>query len=166
MLFHISIDANDPQRVATVIAELWQGQVAPFPPVVDGSWVALAGDERGSLIEVYPRGTELVVAEGDADSYGVIRAPGSGSATHFAMATSLDSDTVFAIAARENWPAKYRKRGDMFGVIEFWIEGWRMIEVLTPVMQAEYLDAIPGAAQSLFDAQPTLHPSSELFFAE
>jgi hypothetical protein len=51
-----------------------------------------------------------------------------------------------AVAAREGWPAKYRKRGGVFGVIELWIEGDRMIEVLTPEMQAEYLAAmtIPG----------------------
>lgn len=166
MLFHISIDANDPHRVAAVIAELWAGQVAPFPPVVAGSWVALAGDERGSLVEVYPRGTELVVADGDADSYGVIGAPARRSATHFAMATSLDSDAVFAIAAREGWPAKYRKRGGMFGVIEFWIEGWRMIEVLTPVMQSEYLTAMTHDAHSPFDAHPPLQRPLELSSAE
>jgi hypothetical protein len=44
-----------------------------------------------------------------------------------------------AIAAREGWPAKYRKRGGLFGVVEIWIEGRQMIEILTPDMQAEYL---------------------------
>jgi hypothetical protein len=43
-----------------------------------------------------------------------------------------------AIAAREGWPAKYRKRGSMFGVVELWVEGSQMMEVLTPEMQAEY----------------------------
>ena len=142
MIFHVSIDADNPQRVAEVIAELWDGQATPFPPVIEGSWVALAGDERNTVIEVYPRGTELVPADGDADSYGVIGSPDRRSATHIAIATRLDSDAVFSIAAREGWLAKYRKRGDAFGVIEFWIEGSRMIEVLTPVMQGEYLGAM------------------------
>jgi hypothetical protein len=121
---------------------LWDGQATPFPPVIAGSWVALANDERNTIIEVYPRGTELVCAEGDADSYGVIGSPDRRSATHIAIATRLDSDAVFTIAAREGWPAKYRKRGGAFGVIEFWIEGSRMIEVLTPPMQGEYLGAM------------------------
>ena len=43
-----------------------------------------------------------------------------------------------AIAAREGWGAKYRKRGGMFGVVEMWIDGRQMIEVLTPEMQVEY----------------------------
>jgi hypothetical protein len=50
-----------------------------------------------------------------------------------------------AIAVREGWPAKYRKRGGMFGVIEIWIEGRQMIEVLTPDMQAEYKSTMSAA---------------------
>lgn len=138
MLFHVSIDADDPRHVAHVLAELWGGSVAPLSIVIEGSWVAMAEDDRASLVEVYPRGTELLIAEGDADAYGVIGLPDRHSATHFAMATTLDSDGVFAIAAREGWPAKYRKRDDQFGVVELWVEGCRMIEVLTPPMQAEY----------------------------
>ena len=59
MLFHVSIEADDPRRIAEVIAELWDGAAAPFPSVTPGSWVALSGDERGTMIEIYPRGTEL-----------------------------------------------------------------------------------------------------------
>lgn len=139
MIFHLSIDAENPRHVAEVIAELWGGRAAPFPPLMEGSWVAMAGDDRNSSVEVYPRGTELVVADGDADSYGVIGSNGPRSSTHFAMATALDADQVKAIANREGWPVKYRKRGGVFGVLEFWVEGTRMIEVLTPEMQAEYL---------------------------
>ncbi|WP_067734886.1 hypothetical protein [Novosphingobium naphthalenivorans] len=141
MIFHLSIDARDPQRVATVLAELLGGKATPFPPVAQGSWVAHAGDDRNTLVEVYPRGTELVEAPGDADAVGV---PGYDrlSATHFAMATRLDQAAVFAIAMREGWPAKYRKRGGAFGVIEMWIESDRMLEVLTDEMQAEYLSTM------------------------
>jgi hypothetical protein len=58
------------------------------------------------------------------------------------MATSLTQEQVFAIAEREGWLAKYRKRGGLFGVIELWLEGDRMVEVLTHEMQAEYLAAL------------------------
>lgn len=140
MLFHVSIDADNPKHVAEVFAELWQGRAVPFPPVAVGSWMAMAGDDRNNLIEVYPRGTELVVVQGDADARGVDgAAPRPHSPTHLAIGTELGTDRVMAIAAREGWPAKYRKRGGAFGVIELWVEGWRMIEVLTPEMQREYL---------------------------
>ena len=145
MLFHLSIDADNPRHVAEVFAEIWKGHAMPFPPVAVGSWMALAGDERNNLIEVYPRGTELVEVPGDADSKGVDGdAPRPRSPTHLAIGTQLTADQILAIARREGWPAKYRKRGGVFGVIELWVEGWRMVEVLTPEMQQEYLALRPG----------------------
>lgn len=146
MIFHLSIDARDPQHVAGVLAELFgSGKAAPFPPVAKGSWVALALDARNTTVEVYPRGTVLQPVPGDADGVGLpdpARGTDFGVATHFAMATPLSQEQVLAIAQREGWPAKYRKRGGAFGVIELWLEGDRMVEVLTPEMQAEYLAAL------------------------
>jgi hypothetical protein len=140
MLFHVSIEADDPRHVAEVIAEIWQGEALPFPAVIEGSWAALAGDDRSTMIEVYPRGTELHPTAGDA--IGVLREQRRYNPTHFAMATNLSSDLVFDICKREGWEAKYCKRGGAFGVIEIFMEGCQMIEVLTPEMQREYLDAI------------------------
>ena len=68
MLFHLSIDADDPRHVAHVLAEYWGGVAMPFPPVIEGSWVAFAGDDRGTIVEVYPRGTEVHESAGDADA--------------------------------------------------------------------------------------------------
>lgn len=139
MLFHLSIAAHDPQHVAQVIAEFWRGEAFPFPPVTPGSWIALAGDDRGTAIEVYPIDTVLREEEGDADATGERCGQASFTATHAAIATPLSESEVMVIAARENWPAKYRKRGGAFGVIELWIEGRQMVELLTAEMQAEYL---------------------------
>lgn len=140
MIFHLSIDADRPRQVAEAIAELWGGVALPFPPVGEGSWIAMAGDKRNSGVEVYPRGTRLTLTQGDADAHGEHVAGDRRSATHFAVATDLTVDQVQAIGARHGWPVKYRKRGGAFGVLEFWVEGVMMIEVLTPDMQAEYLD--------------------------
>ena len=143
MLFHLSIDAHDPRHVATVIAELFGGgAVTPFPPVSEGSWLAMAGDDRNTAVEIYPRGTVLSEVPGDADAVGNFDERASavpGFSTHFAMATRLTMEEVMAIAAREGWSAKYRSRAGLFGVIEMWVEGERMIEVLTAEMQADYL---------------------------
>lgn len=138
MLFHMSIAAKDPRHVAGVIAEFWGGAALPFPPISDDGWIVMAGDDRGSALEVYPVDTVLRQAEGDADAYGEAAGHDAFTPTHAALATPLDRDAVLAIAARENWPAKYRKRGGMFGVIELWIEGRQMMELLTPDMQDEY----------------------------
>lgn len=142
MLFHLSMDADDPRRVAGVIAELWGGHAFPFPPVQKGSWMAMSGDDRGTTLEIYPRGTELHEAPGDADAVGTIGDNSGFTSTHFAMATALDADAVRAIAAREGWPIKYRKRGNIFGVLELWIEGRVLAEVLTPEMQREYREGL------------------------
>jgi hypothetical protein len=138
MLFHVSIAAYDPKHVAEVLAELWGGDALPFPPVSTNGWIVLAGDERRTALEVYPIDTVLREAEGDADAYGESTGRTTFTATHAAIGTPMSEDEVMAIAAREGWPAKYRKRGGMFGVLELWIEGRQMVEVLTSEMQAEY----------------------------
>jgi len=161
MLFHMSIAAENPRHVAGVIAEFWGGEAFPFPPVSDDGWIAFAGDDRATAMEVYPLNTVLREAEGDADAHGALEGRDRFTPTHAALATNLDRDAVMAIASREGWPAKYRKRGGQFGVIELWIEGRQMMEILTPEMQAEYLAAvtIPNwkkmiAAREARQAQP------------
>jgi hypothetical protein len=139
MIHHISFAAEDPERAARAVAELWGGEAFPFPPVATGSWVAISGDERGTTMEFYPAGLELHPADGDADCEALpARGPARFTASHAAVATNLDAEAVHAIARRHGWLSKYRKRGDIFGVIEVWIENSVMLEVMTPEMQAEY----------------------------
>jgi hypothetical protein len=142
MLFHLSIAAQNPRHVASFIAELWGGEALPFPPISDDGWIAFAGDERGTAIEVYPADIVLRETEGDADVHGESAVTSGYTPTHAAIATALSRAEVLALAERERWPAKYRRRGGVFGVIELWIEGHQMIEVLTPEMQAEYLGSM------------------------
>jgi hypothetical protein len=141
MLFHVSIAADDPRRTAEMIAELWCGRAYPFPPVAQGSWVAMAGDERNSTVECYPRGTVLYEAEGEREPE--VRnlgdaAPRNG-ASHAAIATPLAVEEVMAIAERYGVSAKVLSRGGVFRVIELWVDGAFLFEVLTPEFQAEYL---------------------------
>jgi hypothetical protein len=143
MLFHLSIEADDPRRVAEVLAEIWGGTALPFPPVGVGSWMALSGADNGTMIEIYPRGTTLT--ETAADAVGTIGEQRRHSGIHFAMSTELPLEQVLEIAAREGWSAKYCRRGGKFGLIEIWIDGCQMIEVLTPEMQREYLDCVTVA---------------------
>src|SRR5256886_1355212 len=99
MIFHFSIGADDPKRTATMIAELWRGEAFYFPMVGKGSWIALAGDDRGSTIEVYPRDLALYPSEsgeGEQRSESVSR---HGS-FHAAVATPLSIEEVEEIGQR------------------------------------------------------------------
>jgi hypothetical protein len=145
MLFHMSADADDPQRAAELVAELWGGKAYPFPPVGVGSWVAMAGDDRNTTFEFYRRGTELHPGEGDSEGHGVQTEGRRFGPSHAAVATARSVDEVKAIAARYGAPAKVCVRGGLFGVIEVWIEGRLLIEVMTPAMQAQYLEHVTPA---------------------
>jgi hypothetical protein len=149
MLFHISMAASRPRQAAMLIAELWGGRAYPFPPVADGSWIAMAGDERGSAIEVYPLGTELYEGAGDEGARSRAGRPSPAGPVHVAIATELAMGDVKNIARRFGAPAKVCSRGP-FRVIELWVEGCFMIEVLTPEMQAEYLGAFQFAGYERF----------------
>lgn len=137
MLFHASIPARDTERVASVLAELWQGWYAPFPPF-PGSFIAMAGDDRGTEIEVCPLTQENMIGPMEVEAVHNETAEGR-SACHLAIATPLTAPEVLGIAAREGWIARRCDRGGCFHVIEFWLEDRFLIEVLTEEMQAEYL---------------------------
>jgi hypothetical protein len=142
MIFHISISADDPRATAEFFAALWQGRAYPFPPFGHGSWIAMAGDARNSAIEVYPRGTEMHHGGADApDVQQGLGAPLRELPNHAAIASPLAAEQVIALAAEAGHPARICDRGP-FHVIEVWIDGCTMFEVLPPDMQAQYLGAM------------------------
>ncbi len=146
MLFHLSIDADEPARVARVLAKLMGGEALPLGSVEDG-WIARGGD--GGFVEVYPRGTLLALLKGDHDAEAHVDEFARwirGSATRFATATEMTLSQVTALAEREGWTAKYRRRPAGYGVIELWLENERLVEVLTRDLQAEYRAAMAPAA--------------------
>jgi hypothetical protein len=136
MLFHASIPARDPQRVAAVLAELWRGAAFPFPPF-PGAFVAIADDDRGTALEIYPAGQVLTPGATEVEHRRVD--DGRPSETHVAIGVRCDEATVHAIARREGWTCRTCSRGGFFRVIELWLEDRFMVEALTDEMQREYL---------------------------
>lgn len=55
MVHHVSISALDPHHVAEVLAELMSGRCYPFPGPIPDSFMAVSGDEHGTMVEVAPR---------------------------------------------------------------------------------------------------------------
>ncbi|MGR9116149.1 MAG: hypothetical protein ACU85E_10315 [Gammaproteobacteria bacterium] len=142
MIHHISISARNPLHVAEVLAEVLEGTAFPFPPV-PGSFVTICEDGHGTLVEVYPLGTEMVPGQNEQDvQLAHAKHPSENTATHAALSVTLDETGIKDIAAREGWRALTCDRGGLFQVIEFWIENRVLFELLTPAMARNYLDAM------------------------
>jgi len=148
MIFHISIPAENPEHVAKVIAELWRGEAFPFLPMKgNGSWVAFAGDDRGSAIECYPRGARLFPAREDYPKGITVTVDQDRQAddpkahhiaTHAAVYSPLSQDEIISLAHRHGWLGRFAQRGN-FHVVEFWLENTVMPEVLPEPLKREYL---------------------------
>ncbi|MEH2072278.1 MAG: hypothetical protein V7K47_29700 [Nostoc sp.] len=139
MIHHISIPANNPRHVAEVLAKLLGGKTAPFPSN-PGSYVALALDEQGTLIEVYPLGTELIPGNGEQQvQFRENNNFSQFNAVHAAISVPVSEKEIKEIAANEGWRVLHCSRGQ-FEVIEFWIENHLMIELLSPEIVSQYLN--------------------------
>ncbi len=153
MINHISIAVNDPQRVANVLAEIWDGMMFPFPPAPD-SYFVMANDGRGTAVEVTPAGTVLVPGEGLPDENDLQAETGEFEAkfvagelrpryvaTHLNINTKKSIDEIREIANREGWRVFVANRdGGLFQLIELWLEDSFLLEVMTPEQTARYIE--------------------------
>ncbi|MEK0446997.1 MAG: hypothetical protein RLZZ399_2318 [Verrucomicrobiota bacterium] len=141
MIHHISIPAQSPNHVARVLAELLGGIVTPFGPYPN-SFIAWAGDETGTAIEVFPIGTEMVPDSGPGQARFRHHTHASGfTATHAAVSVPLSEAEVLALAKKEGWRAVRLSRG-WNDVIELWIENRVLLEVMTPPMREDFFRAV------------------------
>lgn len=138
MIHHVSIPAQDPCRVAEVLAEIFKGQAAPFT-IHPGSYIAFAVDEHGTTIEVYPVATEMKPGEGEEQSLFTLNPQASPfTATHIAISVPSTQAEIEAIAQREGWRTLRCSRNDLFEVIEFWLENTVLIEFLPATIAHQY----------------------------
>ena len=145
MIHHVSIPARDPRHVAEVLAELMRGKSYPFGPL-EGAFLALMGDDYGTMIEVYPEHTTLdIPGRDDQVVFGENTAPPRSWPFHVLLSVPREQDDIEHIGAREGWHAKTFGRGmegqkPFFHVVEFWVENRVMIEVASPAMTQDYQD--------------------------
>lgn len=152
MIHHLSIPARDPRHVADVLVELFGGTLTGFGPWRE-SWIAWAGDDHGTAIEVYPAGTELLPDSGSGQArFRQVVAPSAFVATHAAVSVDRSREAIQAIARREGWRAVELSRGPN-RVIEFWVENAVLLELMTAEMAADYRRAM-GVFRRPGDRQP------------
>lgn len=135
MIFHAALPADSPESAARTLALMLGGEAMPFPPG-PGSWMAWSADGRTEL-ELMPRGLHFARGEADVD----IRphaSPVRESDWHVAIGTDVGAGEILRLATEAGWPARICHRADFFRVVEVWIDGVTMLEVLDPAMQAEY----------------------------
>ena len=160
MIHHLSIPATNPLHVTSVLVELFGGVLTRFGPYRD-SYIAWAGDDYGTAIEVYPVGTDMFPDAGGGQAnfrHNVSTSP--FVATHAAVSVSRNKEEILSLAQREGWRAIELSRGS-FRVIEFWIENHVMLEVMTEEMAQEYLQATAA-----FRANKVLQPIQKSGAAE
>lgn len=155
MINHISIGVHDPERVANVLAEIWEGHVFPFPPSPN-SFIVVADDGRGSAIEVTPANIVVAPGEGFPEEEGFDKTTPTEEfeakfvydentpkfvATHLAINTNLDEQEIKAIADREGWRALTCNRGEgLFQLVEVWVENRFLLEIFTPEQTERYIE--------------------------
>ena len=171
MINHISIAFNDSERVANVLAEIWDGIVYPFPPAPN-SFIVLANDGRGTAVEVTPAGTVLVPGEGLPDENDVNASTEAYEArfvksdllpkyvaTHLNINTTKSIEEIREIAKREGWRVLVANRDNgLFQLIEVWVENNFMLEVMTPEQTKRYVEiANPDFIAKFFAGNPDMH---------
>lgn len=141
MIAHASLPADDPERVAAILADIMQGESVRFPPGGPNAWMAWSGDEQTEL-EVVQRGAVLTYEE----EQGNWRQDGSrqvGSEVHLAICVDRPEHEIMEIARKAGWPARHCERGGgYFSLVEVWVEGSFMIEFLDPAQTRIYKERV------------------------
>lgn len=154
MIHHISIDARNPLRVASVLAEIWNGKVYKF--FVPGSYIALPFDNYGTHIVVFKQG-DVWTPGADAGSAQVLQsAPTNFVSSHAAISVPTSQRQIEQIAQRERWRVLTRKQGDgvPFSAIEFWVENRILFEFFLPEFVPQYLQTMQPATIEQILGQP------------
>ena len=154
MLYHFSFPARDPERVASVLAELLDATVVdcPSPPFPAGSKFVCCGDERGTMAEIVPAGTMYLPAPD-----GGIRATTGGpildaSAVHGMLLAAVPQERIVAVAAREGWPCGVVDTS-LFKVVSLWVEGNQLIEFTTPELLRDYVATYGASGVGALDGK-------------
>lgn len=140
MIVHASITADQPQQTASIVARLLGGSAFPWMGPGERTWIAMGKDAFGATIEVLERGSEFHPKAGEhlETIRGELR---RHSGFHLMIETALSETEVMALAKEAGLQA-YRARHGLFDVIEFWIDGCFLLEVMTADLTEAYRELV------------------------
>jgi hypothetical protein len=153
MIHHISIDANNPLRVAGILAEILKGKVYKF--LIPGSYIVMPFDNYGTHFVVFKAG-DVWIPGTDTQSAKVIQTTSTNFvASHAAISVFTTHQQIEQIGQREGWRTLTRKQGDApFSAIEFWVENRLLFEFLPPEFVPQYLQTMQPEAIEQILGQP------------
>jgi hypothetical protein len=144
MIAHVSIPSKNPKETALFFAAIIDGIVFDFP-VVAGASIAVAKDQSGLAIEVYPINMAHHPGQGEND----LSVPTGGPATlpwedqiypeqdqprptgfHVALSSKLSETEIIQRAKKFGWRTISCDRGGVFKLIEVWIDNKFLVEIL------------------------------------
>lgn len=141
MIHHISIDAHDPLRVASVLAEIWNGKAYQF--FYPGSYNVMPFDSYGTAVVVFPQGTVWTPGTDTKSAQLLPSASTDLVAIHAAISVPATQQQIEQIGQREGWRVLTRDQGDgAFRLIEFWLENRILFEFLPPEFEPQYLQTM------------------------
>lgn len=165
MIAHFSIPSRTPRETALFFASVIDGTCFDFP-VVPGASIAVANDNSGLAVEVYPIDMAHHPGTGDVDPDAVAQGPmpmpwedqifpesehSRPSGFHAAMTTKLTEDEVISKAKAMGWRALSCERGGVFGLVEVWVENAFLVEILVPAELERYRAVMnPAGCTAMF----------------
>lgn len=144
MIAHFSIPSRTPREAAMFFAAVIDGTVFDFP-VVPGASIAVANDNSGLAVEVYPADFAHHPGTGTADPNfrpeGPMPLPWEDqifaengdpthSGLHIAMSSNLSEQEIITRATALGWRTVVCDRAGVFGLVEVWIDNKFLVEVL------------------------------------
>jgi hypothetical protein len=136
MILHASFAVGAPRSAAETLAQLMAGEAFPFPEIGEDAWIAMSGDDHGTLVEFLQRGTEFHYVPGGT----VAHRRGEKtreSGCHILIETPYNEARVLTIAEVRGCRAHRANHGPA-ELIELWIEDCLLIEVATPQLADAY----------------------------
>ena len=143
MIHHISIEADNPMKVATVLAKLMGGRAREGFPF-QHSCGAFSGDKHGTMIECWPRGKVATIPKSGPGTFETSDSETlqNHQAFHTAISVELEDDEIMEIARDAGWETAVRGGNAPFSLVEVWIENRLLLEVLSPTQTENYLRAM------------------------
>jgi hypothetical protein len=142
LIAHASIPSDNPEKAARTLAEILNGEATPFPPGGPDAFMAWSSD-GATFIEVIKRGKCLRYGADEAEYKPGDDPERRSTEVHLAVCVERPAAETIEIAERAGWPARTCDRGNgIFQLVEVWVDGTFMIEVLDPAQTRIYQERV------------------------